>query len=70
MYTLPKKVTRNDTETHKRSQGTDEQALDKMDILCKKFEDLVLLITKSKPKPNIQDVICHKCEKPGYYTSQ
>ena len=41
-----------------------------MDILCKKSEDLVLLITKSKPKPKIQDVICHKCKKPSHYASQ
>ncbi len=45
VYSLPKQVTRNalgvlDTGTHKRPQGTDEQTLEKMDMLFKKFEDL------------------------------
>ena len=38
--------------------------------MCKKFEHLGLLIPKDKPKKNSQDIICHKCEKPGRYASQ
>ncbi len=41
-----------------------------MDMLCKKFDDLVLLIIKSRTKPNIEDVICQKCKKPGHYASK
>ncbi len=51
-------------------QGKDDEALGKMDILCKKFEDLSSLITKSKPKPSIQDIIYHMYKKPGHYASQ
>ena len=74
MYSLPKGVTEKSSrvfelEHGKSFQGKDDEALDKMDILCKNFEDLALLITKSKPKPNIQDIICHKCKKAGYYAS-
>ena len=47
-------------------KGTSE----KIDILCKKFEQLELLILKYKPNKNIQDVTCHKCKKPDYYASQ
>ncbi len=54
VYSLPKKVTENacsvlDVGAEERQQGTGEHALDKMDMLCKKFEDLALLITKNKP---------------------
>ena len=56
--------------TRNKQQWTDELALDKMSMLCKTFEDLALLITRSKPKQNIQDVICQKCKKLGNYASQ
>ncbi len=59
MYSLPKKITGNvsdllDIGAKERQQVTDEHALDKMDTLCKKFEDLALLITKNKPKPKFK----------------
>ena len=40
---------------------------EKVDILCKKFEQLASMISKDKPKKNIQDIICHKCKKPSHY---
>ena len=41
-----------------------------VDVLCKKFEQLGLLISKDKPKKNIQDITYHKCKNPGHYSSQ
>ena len=38
--------------------------------MCKKFEQLALLISKDKSKKNIQDITGHKCSKPGHYASQ
>ncbi len=75
MYSIPKGVTAKlagvfELEHDINSQGIDDEALNKTDILCKKFGDLSLLITKSKPKPNIQDIISHKCKKPSQYASQ
>ncbi len=75
MYSLSKKVTGSSSgvpneRTHNKQQRTDELALDQLDMLCKKFEDLALLIAKSKPKQSIQDVIRHKCRKPRHYASQ
>ena len=28
------------------------------------------MISEDKPKNNSQDIICHKCKKPGHYASQ
>ncbi len=75
IFFLPKKLTGNasgvlDIGAQERQQGTDKHALDKMDMLRKKFENLALLIKKNKPKPNIQDIICYKRKKPGHYASQ
>ncbi len=39
-------------------------------MLRENFEDLALLSTKIKLKPNIQDAICDKSKKPGHYASQ
>jgi len=75
VYALPRKGTGKassvpDVDTREAERGTGDRTLDKMDILCKKFEDLALLISKSKPKQNIQEVICHKCKKPGHYANE
>ena len=75
VYSLHKTVSRNssgvrDVGTHNKQQGIDELALDNMDMLYKSFEYLAFLITRSKPKPCIQDVICHKCKKIGHYASK
>ncbi len=75
VYYLPKKGTGKvdgtlKNGTSKSFQDVDENALDKIDMRCKKFEDLALLITKSKPKQNLRGVIYHKCKKPGHYASQ
>ena len=56
MYSLPNGVIAKpsgmfEIEHDRNSQDKNDEALDKMDILCKKFEDLALLITKSKLKP-------------------
>ncbi len=58
------------TKTRKKAQKTNTQALDKMNMICKKFGDLAFLITKSKPKPIVQEIIRHKCKKPGHYAKQ
>ncbi len=68
VYSVPKRVTTDvscvlNTRTHKKSREKNKRdAFDKMDMLCKKFEDLALIIRKSKPKANFQDIICHKCK--------
>ena len=43
---------------------------EKVDILCKKLEQLALLISKDIPKKNIQEITCHKYKKPGHYAIQ
>ena len=75
MYSLPRKgtgkfVSNFDGRTSKISQDVDDNALDKMDMLCKKLKDLDLLIKKSKSKQSVQDVICHKCKRLGHYEIQ
>ena len=47
-----------------------KETSEKVDALCKKFEQLGLLISEDKWKKNIQDITCHKCKKPGRYASQ
>ena len=43
---------------------------EKVDITCKKVEKLALLISKDKPKKNIQYITCHKCKTSGHYASR
>ncbi len=55
VYSLTKKVTGSssgvlDVRMRNKQQKINELSLDKTDMLCKKFDDLALLIAKSKPK--------------------
>ena len=45
----------------------DEENSEKIDRLCKNFEQLALLISENKAKKNILDITCHDCKKPGHY---
>ena len=47
-----------------------KETSEKFNTLCKKFEQLALLISKDKSKKNIQDITCHNCKKTGHYASQ
>ena len=56
-----------DSNTTKGKEIFYKDTSQKVDILCKTFEQLAPLISKDKPKMNIQDITCQKCKKPGHY---
>ena len=67
-----KQVTDQARSGHQESEKEklQKETSEKVDTLCKKFEQLTLLISKDKPKKNIQYITCHKCKKPGHYANQ
>ncbi len=56
-------------------QKLDKKTSEKMDLPCKKFEDLALLVSRQKPGgagkavPR-QDIVCYRCKKTKHYASQ
>ena len=71
-------ASRGDQRTDQERSGEHEDAKEKLhkdtsekvDILCSKFEKLMLLTSKDKTKKNIQDITCHKGKNLGHYASQ
>lgn len=60
----------NATNKKKKREKNRKDTSESMKILCKKFEWLLLLISKDRPNNNIQDINFHKFKDPGHIVSQ